>query len=126
MMDIDYFKDFNDTYGHLNGDVMLCEVVDICRRQLREVDILARWGGEEIVVLLPDTGEADCLRVAERLRFVVAGLSVPTDKGDACTTISIGCALLKAEHENIDALLRQADSALYEAKRSGRNCVKIK
>ena len=126
MMDIDYFKDFNDTYGHLNGDVMLCEVVDICRRQLREVDILARWGGEEIVVLLPDTGEADCLRVAERLRFVVAGLSVPTDKGDACTTISIGCALLKVEHENIDALLRQADSALYEAKRSGRNCVKIK
>ncbi len=126
MMDIDFFKDFNDTYGHLNGDAMLCGVIDICRRQLREVDILARWGGEELVVLLPDTEEADCLRVAERLRFVVAGLSVPTEKGDAYTTVSIGCALLKAEHENIDALLRQADSALYEAKRSGRNCVKIR
>ncbi len=125
IMDIDFFKDFNDTYGHVNGDAMLCEVVNTCRAQLREVDILARWGGEELVVLLPDTDDAGCLHVAERLRFAVAGISMLTEKGSATTTISIGFAILQPEHEDMDGLLRQADGALYEAKRCGRNCVRM-
>ena len=123
IMDIDHFKQFNDTYGHLAGDAMLCAMVDTCRANLRAVDLFARWGGEEFVVLLPDTDYEGSLRVAEKLRGAVADLSVPAGTGHAQATISIGGAFWTCEDEDLDALLRRADIALYQAKQRGRNCV---
>ena len=123
IMDIDHFKQFNDTYGHLAGDAMLCAMVDTCRANLRAIDLFARWGGEEFVVLLPDTDYEGSLRVAEKLRGAVADLSVPAGTGHAQATISIGGALWTREDEDLDALLRRADIALYQAKQRGRNCV---
>jgi diguanylate cyclase (GGDEF)-like protein len=132
IFDIDHFKSFNDAYGHLAGDELLCELVAACRKQLRQVDLLARWGGEEFAVLLPDTGREGCLSVAERLRQTVAKLTVPADPAlpavsgePAHVTISVGGALWTNEDQNLVALLRRADLALYQAKRRGRDCVVI-
>jgi diguanylate cyclase (GGDEF)-like protein len=123
IMDIDHFKHFNDTYGHPTGDAMLCAMVDACRASLRAIDLFARWGGEEFVVLLPDTDYEGSLRVAEKLRGAVADLSVPAGTGHAQATISIGGTLWTREDEDLDALLLRADIALYQAKQRGRNCV---
>jgi diguanylate cyclase (GGDEF)-like protein len=90
IFDIDHFKEYNDTNGHLAGDDMLCKIVAACRLALRAVDLLARWGGDEFVILLPDTDQAGGLVVAEKLRRAVAGLSVPLDTGQYPTTISLG------------------------------------
>jgi diguanylate cyclase (GGDEF)-like protein len=125
IMDIDHFKIFNDTYGHLTGDELLCSLVMACRRQLRQVDLLARWGGEEFAVLLPATDRAGCLNVAEKLRQTVSELTVPGGDQQAQVTISVGGALCTPEDNGLEELLRRADLALYQAKRRGRNCVVI-
>ena len=121
IIDIDHFKAINDEYGHLNGDVMLCEVVKTLRANLRAVDILARWGGEEFAVLLPETDPAGCLRVAEKLRAAVADLRAPAEQRMMRATISLGCAVWNAQDETLDGALRRADQALYQAKQQGRN-----
>ncbi len=123
VMDIDHFKHLNDTYGHLVGDAILREMAGICKGSVRATDLLARWGGEEFAVLLPDTDYAGCLYLGEKLRREVAGLSVPAGRGQARTTISVGGALWTPDDENLDSVLRRADIALYKAKRRGRNCV---
>jgi diguanylate cyclase (GGDEF)-like protein len=125
IIDIDHFKVFNDTYGHLTGDELLCALVMACRRQLRQVDLLARWGGEEFAVLLPATDRPGCLSVAEKLRQAVAELTVPGGDQQAQVTISVGGALCTPEDNGLEELLRRADLALYQAKRRGRNCVVI-
>jgi diguanylate cyclase (GGDEF)-like protein len=125
ILDIDHFKNFNDTYGHLVGDELLCTLVAACRCHLRQVDLLARWGGEEFVVLLPATDREGCKRVAEKLRETVAQLTVPGIHKQAQVTISLGGAVWNSEDDNLEALLRRADLALYQAKRRGRNCVVI-
>lgn len=123
MMDIDHFKKFNDTHGHLAGDSALCGTVETCRANLRAVDVLARWGGEEFVVLLPDTNSEGGLLVAEKLRLAIANQQVPVPSGHTRITISIGGAVWKKDDEDLDPLLLRADHALYTAKQSGRNCV---
>ena len=123
VMDIDHFKHLNDTHGHLVGDAVLREISVVCRDSLRATDLLARWGGEEFAVLLPDTDYAGCLYLGEKLRRGVAALSVPAGRGQAGTTISVGGALWTPDDENLDSVLRRADIALYKAKRRGRNCV---
>ncbi len=125
ILDIDHFKKVNDTYGHLAGDVMLQEIVRTLRANLRAVDILARWGGEEFAILLPDIDDNGCQRTAERLLSAVAGLRVPSEEKHMQATISIGGALWLAPDETIEAVLRRADTALYQAKQRGRNCVVI-
>jgi diguanylate cyclase (GGDEF)-like protein len=126
IFDIDHFKEFNDTYGHLAGDDMLCGIVATCRLYLRKVDLLERWGGDEFVILLPNTDQAGGLFVAEKLRRAVAELSLPSGNasGQAYITISVGCALWLPGEER-EAVLRRADHALYQAKERGRNCVVI-
>lgn len=126
IFDIDHFKEFNDTYGHLAGDDMLCGIVATCRLYLRKVDLLERWGGDEFVILLPNTDQAGGLFVAEKLRRAVAELSLPSGNasGHAFTTISVGCALWLLGEER-EVVLRRADHALYQAKERGRNCVVI-
>jgi diguanylate cyclase (GGDEF)-like protein len=130
LVDIDHFKAVNDTYGHLVGDRVLRAVAEALTSHLRDYDRAGRFGGEEFVLLLAQTGESDACRIAERLRANIAGMAVPIDnRPDApCVqlTISIGVTAMErdAKRELTD-LLAAADSALYHAKQSGRNKVAV-
>lgn len=124
MMDIDHFKKINDTHGHKTGDVVLRKFAELSRHALREVDTLGRVGGEEFAVLLPQTGSEQALEVAERLRKATADTEIVLDQGGALHfTVSIGVASRTGEGTTIEAMLSQADKALYEAKHQGRNRV---
>ncbi len=121
MLDVDHFKSVNDGFGHAAGDAVLQALVRQCRACLDEVAILARLGGEEFAVLLPGTDLGKAALVAERMRFSVATLDgLPVN-----VTISLGCAQMDKRIDSIDALLRQADEALYRAKRAGRDQVVV-
>jgi diguanylate cyclase (GGDEF)-like protein len=125
MIDIDHFKAVNDAYGHAAGDLVLKNVVAICRAEKRDPDLLARVGGEEFAMMLPETTEAAAAQFAERLRREVAG-TMPTVYGEKLgVTISIGVAGATIRTPGVEALLRCADRALYEAKRSGRDRVVV-
>ena len=126
LIDIDHFKAVNDTHGHLAGDAALRALSDVLREQLRGYDVVGRFGGEEFVVLLPQTSEADALLIAERLRTHVAAMSIPLTPGaspEACVrlTVSIGVTALDAAGGELTDLLTAADAALYYAKQTGRN-----
>jgi diguanylate cyclase (GGDEF)-like protein len=131
LVDIDHFKLVNDTHGHLVGDRVLRALADALSGQLRDYDRAGRFGGEEFVLLLAQTNEADACRIAERLRSHVAGLAVPIDdRPDApCVrlTISVGVSAIDrdAADRGLTDLLAAADSALYHAKQSGRNRVAV-
>lgn len=120
VIDVDYFKTINDSYGHAVGDEVLVNLAGILHTSLRSSDILARYGGEEFVVLLPETKPQEAIRVAERIRRSVE--KAPQDVF-AGATISAGVSAATAEMEDLDELLRHADEALYSAKESGRNRV---
>jgi len=119
MFDIDFFKRVNDEFGHAVGDRVLQQIVEIAQKELRESDYFFRWGGEEFLVLAPETGIQESWALAERLRTTVAGQKFD---GVGGITISIGIGQ-HIKGEDIDELLKRADDALYEAKHSGRNTV---
>ncbi len=120
MIDIDHFKQVNDRYGHQIGDEVLAEVARIVRSSLRNTDVVCRYGGEEIVVILPETAAADAVRVAENCRGrIEAGTA--SSPGPA-VTVSIGAASL-VEGDTPESLVAAADGALYAAKEGGRNRV---
>ena len=123
MIDIDFFKKVNDTYGHASGDEVLRTAASVIKAQLRESDIPARYGGEEFAVLLPYTHIEEAVIVGERLRKAVEE-PIFVDKKNINVTISMGLAEFGQE-ENGEELFKRADSALYEAKESGRNRVCI-
>lgn len=123
MVDIDYFKKINDTYGHAVGDEALRCVATACHQGLRENDLFGRLGGEEFAALLPETPIASAESVAERLRMAVEAAVVASSQGEVKMTASIGVAALLPGENNIEALLRRADDALYAAKDQGRNRV---
>ncbi|MDD2685320.1 MAG: GGDEF domain-containing protein [Gallionella sp.] len=124
LLDLDYFKQVNDTYGHAAGDVALCATANILRSMKRSYDHAGRWGGEEFLLLLPDCGEADLLAIAERIREAVAALRVETGTHTFSFTVSIG-AHRPNTPQTLDAMLHQVDKALYAAKDDGRNCVRF-
>lgn len=123
MMDIDYFKKVNDTYGHSVGDQVLAEVAQYCRQKTRGADILGRYGGEEFVFFLPETNQSSAVAFAERICEAVASLTIHSSRGDVKITVSLGVAMADAACSSVDELLRRADDALYRAKQSGRNRV---
>ncbi len=123
-LDVDYFKTVNDTHGHQAGDRVLQELAGRIRSAIRGVDLACRTGGEEFVVVLPGTEIGIAQRVAERLRQAVANRPFTAAPGFALNiTISAGVAALNGISESVDTILKQADQALYRAKREGRNCV---
>lgn len=126
LIDIDQFKRINDTYGHKVGDLVLQKLAWVCNESLREVDTVGRWGGEEFVVLLPETNSQMALEVAERLRRAQAETAVPCGDGQVLHfTVSIGCASRLKPGDTLDKLVAYADKALYEAKGAGRNRVAV-
>jgi diguanylate cyclase (GGDEF)-like protein len=126
MIDIDHFKNFNDSYGHLIGDRILYEVAQILRETLRVHDIVGRYGGEEFGLLMPETDLKGALVVAERYRKRVEDYMLLEEDMELRVTISLGVATYPHPRINtIDDLIRLADNALFEAKKNGRNRVEV-
>ncbi len=125
VMDIDYFKSVNDTHGHDAGDDVLREFATRIRKSIRGIDLACRFGGEEFVVIMPETDMAVATIVAERLRRRIATEPFPIHSGQGAldVTISIGIATLDAADDTAATILKRADQALYRAKRTGRNRV---
>lgn len=123
MIDIDHFKKINDTYGHLVGDAVLREVARIIRENLREIDFLARFGGEEFSVILPETDKASAIMAAERINTKVSRERIRVFDETLSVNISVGVATFPQNTLHPDVLVEVADKALYKAKLSGRNRV---
>jgi diguanylate cyclase (GGDEF)-like protein len=124
MIDLDLFKLVNDTHGHAIGDQVLVGLTRGLQGQIREIDIIGKYGGEEIVVVLPETEIEAAMQAAERLRQFVQAHPFPTDRGDITVTISIGVAQISAHITDLATLIDRADSAMYVAKQAGRNLVR--
>lgn len=123
VMDVDKFKHFNDTYGHLAGDRVLESLAEALRKSMRDGDILSRFGGEEFMVLLPETGRSQAWRIAERLRQAVAAMDVEWETPLPKVTISLGISASTCEPDlTADTMIQWADNALYQSKSRGRNC----
>jgi diguanylate cyclase (GGDEF)-like protein len=120
MLDIDHFKQINDTYGHSAGDEVLKAVAASIKNQLRNVDMVFRFGGEEFLILLSNTSREAAAMIGERLRFAAQAQDYEAEGKMIELTVSIGCSTL-LPGESAESLLRRADSALYVAKREGRN-----
>ncbi|MFO1220072.1 MAG: GGDEF domain-containing protein [Burkholderiaceae bacterium] len=124
LIDADNFKAINDVYGHLCGDRLLIAIAKAVRATLRQPDLMARFGGEELIILLPHTDPLGALDVAERIRERVAGGRLDWNGEKVGTTISVGVAPYAGDDRTLDALVHDADLALYAAKKAGRNCVR--
>lgn len=124
MLDVDYFKEVNDKFGHLAGDAVLREISQRVRENVRKDEIFARYGGEEFTVLLPESNLEEATAFAERIRHLVADNPVNVDGTDISVTVSLGIAHVSG-HADVspEELLAEADRHLYEAKRNGRNRV---
>jgi diguanylate cyclase (GGDEF)-like protein len=123
MIDIDNFKNINDTYGHLIGDKTLREVSDILKNSIRTYDIAGRYGGEEFLIVLPDTGFEEALRMAERMRRNIKTQPVEKSNMAPAVTISLGIASMLDTDISIDNMIKRADDGLYAAKKGGRDKV---
>jgi len=123
MLDIDNFKSVNDTYGHQQGDRVLAEVARVLRERTREIDAPARYGGEELAVVLPQTDMEGAFNLAERVREGIEELALPLPDGSGTmrVTASLGVAALPTHAHDARELLAKADAALYQAKRAGKN-----
>jgi len=125
MLDIDHFKRFNDTYGHLFGDRVLKTVAEVMSQSIRSEDIIARFGGEEFIILFPNTSLNKAYKIVERLRKKIESTNVSDGSVCASITASFGIASFPQNASNVTELLKNVDDALYKAKECGRNCVKI-
>jgi diguanylate cyclase (GGDEF)-like protein/PAS domain S-box-containing protein len=123
MIDCDHFKCVNDRFGHDVGDTVLVDLVRCCRANMRDTDIVVRWGGEEFLLLLPETGQRDASTVAERLRLEVESAVVQAGVQPVRVTVSIGVAEPTDADSFADDVVHRADRALYHAKHNGRNQV---
>ena len=125
MMDLDSFKNINDTYGHLIGDSVICQTSQRLRELTRFVDAIGRYGGDEFLIVLNNCGAKDAFRLAERIRSAVEEDLVTIPDGVMNTTISVGVATVCQENGSALDLIGKADAALYKAKKDGGNRVRI-
>jgi len=125
MVDIDWFKQVNDTYGHTAGDQVLLIVANACRQALRATDIVGRWGGEEFVIILPEADMNGAALIAERIRRMVAEKEIALAHTAIHMTVSIGVAAMLSQNETLEVLIDCADQAMYAAKQGGRNQVRV-
>ncbi len=124
MLDLDYFKNINDTYGHQAGDTVLVTATELIDKHVRGIDHVGRYGGEEIVIVLPDTSETESVEIAERIRRSLASTQIVVSEFNfVSVTVSIGIAIFPMDGADKDALLNNADQAMYHAKAEGRNRV---
>ena len=123
MADVDHFKKINDTFGHLTGDLVLKKIGAIITRSVRSYDCVGRYGGEEFLIVLPGTEIESALYRAEQLRLAVQSAKVENDEITLQVTASFGVASHFPPHYDAEAIIQTADTALYRAKNSGRNCV---
>ncbi len=124
MFDLDHFKAVNDRYGHQAGDKVIQETASRLRETLRSSDILARFGGEEFVALLPNTDTQGASIIAQKCRRAIASLNIPFDDAQLSITVSIGISRsIDLEGVSIELLISEADRAMYSAKEQGRNRV---
>lgn len=126
MIDIDYFKEYNDMYGHQDGDECLKNIATALRETVkRPGDLVARYGGEEFVVVLPQTDESGAWIIANQTKLKIEDLKIPHEKSSISkyVTISLGLATITEDIDSVSKLIKEADIALYEAKKLGRNCV---
>ena len=121
MLDLDHFKLVNDTYGHLAGDAVLAGVGDILREKLRDIDSAGRYGGEEFLILLPESDKNDAKKTAERINSEISANTIQADDSLVSVTASIGIATVSPSDNDETDLIKRADVALYQAKRNGRN-----
>jgi diguanylate cyclase (GGDEF)-like protein len=125
MIDADGFKAINDSYGHLCGDAVLRYVGGVLRSSVRATDVPCRYGGEEFLILLPETSSGGAAKLAESIRRTLAAAKVPCDASTVTVTVSCGVATTRAGEIDASALIGRADAALYEAKSAGRNRVHV-
>lgn len=123
LLDIDHFKKVNDTYGHSGGDIALSRVAELISANMRDGDIVGRWGGEEFIIVMHDTSLDESREVAERIRHQIETLEIQLKETTVSVTASLGVSELTPDEQTIDAAVTRADTALYTAKRSGRNRV---
>ena len=126
MIDVDYFKSFNDKFGHVAGDRVLSLVAHVLQKQFRPRDLLVRYGGDEFAVLLPGVNQNEALAIADRVRNAVSGSTEDSDDSliQIPVNVSMGIGQLE-KHGSFETLLRAADRALYRAKDKGRNVVSL-
>jgi diguanylate cyclase (GGDEF)-like protein len=127
LLDLDYFKKVNDTYGHLVGDQILTTFVLRVKQQIRQEDLMARYGGEEFLLLLKEVNAQGVFCVLERIRKVIADQLFATDKGEIRVTVSIGSITYSPEQiaqKTAEQMIEEADEQLYKAKNAGRNCIR--
>ena len=124
MMDIDHFKQINDQWGHPTGDEVLKAFAAKCQSVMRENDKMGRFGGEEFVMVLPETGKADASLVAERIREMTSEMNIRAKRGatEIPVTVSVGVTTA-SDGDDVEAVIARADDAMYQAKSQGRNCV---
>jgi diguanylate cyclase (GGDEF)-like protein len=121
LIDLDHFKVINDKHGHQAGDMVLTHFVQCVEQVLRRPSVIGRYGGEEFIVILPDTTKEQAVQVAERVQSFLRSQTVPPK-----ITVSIGVAcLVHARHDTLDAMIGRADTALYDAKRNGRDRIEV-
>ena len=125
MLDIDSFKDVNDNFGHAVGDKVLQEIADRVRNNIRRVDVVGRYGGDEFALLLPEIDTNVAANVGERLRYKIQSAPIIADTAQVWVTISLGVTKLTSEQDDLDTLLSRADKALYLAKNLGKNRIEI-
>ena len=125
IIDMDHFKFINDRCGHATGDYVLREFARLGRESLRECDVLGRWGGEEFLLVMPDTTPDVAMATLERLRTLVFGIHLPPSGAGLRVSLSAGLATLEKQVRSLDELIARADAALYVAKNEGRDLVRV-
>jgi diguanylate cyclase (GGDEF)-like protein len=125
MLDADNLKSVNDTHGHLAGDLLIQTVADVCRKELRRIDLVGRYGGDEFVALLPETPLEKAAPVVERLRARAAQQTLRFEGQAVLVSISVGVAGMDESCLRLETLLSHADEALYDAKQGGKNRVAV-